>query len=90
MHDDDFEAPQTVWVVITVFGGIATGFGLIFSLEYLGDRLFPESRSIRNSAIVLKREAVPRERLSLPLSDIFSSIQPTSFDPISYIYWFFQ
>ena len=86
MHDDDFEAPPTVWVVITVVGGIATGIGLIVCLEYLGDRLSPDSRSIRNSAIVLKREAVPGERPSLPLSDIFSSIQPTNFDPTLYIY----
>ena len=86
MHDDDFEAPPTVWVVITVVGGIATGLGLIVSLEYLGDRLSPSNRSMHNSAIVLEREAVPRERPSLPLSDIFSSIKPTSLDPTSHIY----
>jgi len=38
-HDGDFQRPPTLWVIASFVGGIATGIGLIISLEYLSDRL---------------------------------------------------
>lgn len=58
MDNQDFEAPPTGWVVLTVIGGVATGLGLIASLEYLSDRLSPNSQShdsTLNSKLVLRR-----------------------------------
>lgn len=39
IHDGDFQRPPTIWVIVSFAGGIATGIGLIISLEYLSDRL---------------------------------------------------
>ena len=67
MDNNDFEAPPTGWVVFTVIGGIATGLGLIVSLEYLGDRLSLNSQSnnsILNSRLISQQSKDPEARVS--------------------------
>ncbi len=86
MHYDEFEAPPTIWVVMSVVGGIATGLGLITSLEYLGDRFFPTNRSMRNSLLALEKVTIPKDRPNLSLSVNFSSAPFTNTDPGSHTF----
>lgn len=39
MQNEQIEGPSTVWVIGTIVAGVLSGFGLIFGLEYLSDRL---------------------------------------------------
>ena len=43
MNKDEFIGPPTIWVVLTVVGGIATALGLIVTLEYASKRLSPKT-----------------------------------------------
>ncbi|NEQ32326.1 MAG: hypothetical protein F6K04_15210 [Leptolyngbya sp. SIO4C5] len=56
-HDYDFQFPPTIWVVSSVVGGILTGLGLIWSMEYLRDRWFFESSFHRNSPAIFTHNA---------------------------------
>ena len=57
MNKDDFIGPPTIWVVLTVFGGIATALGLIITLEYAIRRLSPKTRSVTTSSLILPVES---------------------------------
>lgn len=46
MHEDNFIGPPTIWVVLTVIGGVATALGLIITLESINRRLSPKTSSI--------------------------------------------
>ncbi|EKU97889.1 hypothetical protein Lepto7375DRAFT_7134 [Leptolyngbya sp. PCC 7375] len=56
MNNDDFIGPPTIWVVLTVVGGIATALGLIVTLEYVSRRLSPETSSIPQSSLTVSVE----------------------------------
>ena len=45
MNKDDFIGPPTIWVLLTVVGGITTALGLILTLEYVNKRLSPQTTS---------------------------------------------
>lgn len=54
MDDEEFDAPATHWVVLTVVGGLLTGLGLIVGLESLRDRIpypSPTSSNIVNLSL---------------------------------------
>lgn len=50
MNNSEFEAPSLTWAVLSVVGGVATGIGLIWGLEWFGSRLTPKPQSL--SAVV--------------------------------------
>ena len=56
MNKDEFIGPPTIWVVLTVFGGIATALGLIITLEYASRRLSPKTHSLTKSSLTVPLE----------------------------------
>jgi len=61
MYDSEFDAPPTFWVVATVVGGIATGLGLVISLEYLGDRLSANRTTGQKNVFSIVRNPIVRK-----------------------------
>lgn len=57
MNQDKLMGPPTIWVVLTVLGGIATALGLIATLEYASRRLSPQTRSVTKSSLILSVES---------------------------------
>lgn len=53
INDYEFDAPPTLLVLMTIFGGIITGLGVVLSLEYLGDRLSPNTSFLPIQAVAL-------------------------------------
>ncbi len=64
MHNEEFEAPATHWVVLTVVGGLLTGLGLIAGLEHLRDRIPHASPTSSNSIDLPYIQTIQRTNLS--------------------------
>ncbi|ESA38988.1 hypothetical protein N836_29780 [Leptolyngbya sp. Heron Island J] len=57
MNEEDFIGPPTIWVVLTVLGGIATALGLIITLEYAIRRLSPKTGSATKLSLIVSVES---------------------------------
>lgn len=53
MNKDEFIGPPTIWVVLTVVGGITTALGLIVTLEYASKRLSPKTSLIPEVPLII-------------------------------------
>lgn len=58
MNKEDFVGPPTIWVVITMLGGIATALGLIITLEYASRRLSPKTDSATQLFLIVSIESL--------------------------------
>ena len=56
MNKEDFMGPPTIWVVLTVLGGISTALGLIITLEYASRKLLPKTGSAIKPSLLVSIE----------------------------------
>ncbi len=71
MNQDNFIGPPTIWVVLTVIGGITTAVGLIITLEYVSKRLSPRTSSAVKSSLTVPLES----HLEIQICSIFDYLR---------------